>query len=211
MFPLFSYFGFSKSSRFLKITKKTENKTLPIFWVNNLSNYVAQHAWTDSWLDHGQIFDSTFSHVWRCKHCFLPTPQKLGTLFVNTIALTDFFALIFCILFFGLLLRLVFGLFFEIKKNKKLTQNNRKRNKTTRCKPENHLVLFTKKESRQHRHKTMHCLDCKQTTQEIKNKNKNTKQNNYLLTNLTQRNTRITGKTVFFSASTTRNKTIKTG
>ena len=30
------------------------------FIVNNLSNYVAQHAWIDFWLNLGQIFDSTF-------------------------------------------------------------------------------------------------------------------------------------------------------
>ena len=62
--------------------------------------------------------------------------------------------------------------------------------------------LLAKKESRQHRHKTMqlHGLDCKQTTQETKNKNKSIKQQkntNYLLTNLTSKITRIARKTMF--------------
>ena len=113
-----------------------------------------------------------FYRVFSKNNNFVAHPKKLGTLFVNTTALTDLLVLFFCI--FG---SLVFccvhflGVFFWKEwKTKDWTQNNPKINKTTRCKPDNHLVLFTKKESRQHRHKTMqlHCLDYKETTQETK-------------------------------------------
>ena len=76
------------------------------------------------------------------------------------------------------------------------------KNKTTRCKPENHLVLLTKQESGQHRHKTiqLHCLDCKQTTQETRTARTRAQNiNNKLPFNqLNSKNTRIAGKTVFF-------------
>ena len=67
----FFLFWFSKICFFLQVewdfqkkTKEKEDKQLPLFWVKNLSNYVAQHAWTDFWLNLGQIFDSTFSRFW---------------------------------------------------------------------------------------------------------------------------------------------------
>ena len=141
----------------------------------------------------GQIFDSTldrcstillifclFSFLKMCRnHYFysvvspkLPlggSPPKIETLFVNTIALF-FPGPFFCVL--GFLLYPVFWVFL-LKGMTKGTQNNQERNKTTRCKPENHFVLFTK--NRQHRHKTiqLHCLDRKQTTHETKSENKN--------------------------------------
>ena len=129
-----------------------------------------------------------FYSVFSKSHIFVAHPQKLGTLFVNTTALTEFFVCpFFCIFAFWVFCCVrFFGVFFwkEWK-----TQNNQERNKTTRCKPENHLVLFTKKESRQHRHKTMqlHCLDCKQTTQEKTRTKTLSIKTNYLLTNLTSK------------------------
>ena len=54
------------------------------------------------------------------------------------------------------------GLFFERNEKQTKLQSDttqpEKINKTTRCKHKNHIVLFTKKESRQHRHKTMHFI-----------------------------------------------------
>ena len=143
----------------------------------------------------GQMFDSTldrfltqpFSHFWHIflffkvcwnhylyrvssKNCnFVAHPQKLGTLFVNTTALTDFFCAFFCILFSGFLLCPFFCLFWKewkTKKNKHWPQNNQKKKQDHKMQTRKPHSLVTKT-SRQHRHKTMqlHCLDCKQTTQ----------------------------------------------
>ena len=127
----------------------------------------------------GQIFNSTldrfsaqpFSHVWpffpfskyaqttifigfSAKYTiFVAHPQKLGTLFVNTTALTVFFlfVLFFCIFgFWGFCcVRFYGGLFLRgmkkrqnSKKWQNSKQNNKKGKKTTRCKQQNHLVLF---------------------------------------------------------------------
>ena len=176
--------------------------------------------WTDFWLylfhmfapfflAHNMlkpIFYRVFSKIFFVAH-----PKQLRTLFVNTTALTEIFFVLFflpfffggggcCVLFLGVFL-------FERNakhKTKHLNTKQPQRNKTTRCKPENHLVSFTKKESRQltHTHKKrmqLHCLDYKQTTQEAKSKNKRiTYKTNYLLTNLTSQNTNIAEKTMFF-------------
>ena len=65
--PCFSLFVFKNiilsagRTRFKKKkTKRQSRQTITIFWVKNLSDYVAQHAWTHCWLNLGQIFDSTF-------------------------------------------------------------------------------------------------------------------------------------------------------
>ena len=68
---------------------------------------------------------------------------------------------------------------------KKTKKEHRTTNKETRPQDANQKTTqscLQKKESRQHRHKTMllHCLDCKQTTQETKSKNKNIKHKNKL-------------------------------
>ena len=120
----------------------------------------------------GQIFDSTFlaflAHfpffqimfqplfyrVFSRNSILLqPAPPNLGTLFVNTTALTDFFFLcfFFCIFFFffRFFAVSVFVLFLKGRKTIKQTLNTKqqKRNKTTRCKPESHIVLLQKKKA----------------------------------------------------------------
>ena len=65
---------------------------------------------------------------------------------MNTTALTDFFLFFvryFCFLFFLLCPFLSF--LKGMEKTTNWTQNNQRRNKTTRCKLEKHLVLLTKK------------------------------------------------------------------
>ena len=61
-----------ESEIFQKQNKRKENKWLKItiFWVKNLSNYVAQHNWTDFRLNLGQIFDSTILLIF-CLFSFL--------------------------------------------------------------------------------------------------------------------------------------------
>ena len=73
---------------------------------------------------------------------------------MNTTALTDFFlSVFFAFLFFGHFAVSGFlgGLFWEECKNKKQIENktkNRKRRRTTRCKQEDHLVLWQKQQHR---------------------------------------------------------------
>ena len=88
-----------------------------------------------------------------------------------------------------------------LERNEKLKTKQQKRNKTTRCKQENHLVLLQK--SRQHKHEAiqLHCLDWihwKQTTQEQK---KHIKHKSKLPSNQhDSKNTRLVGKNnVFYS------------
>ena len=63
-------------------------------------------------------------------------------------------------------------------KNNKIWRENDNKNKTTRCKQENHLVLLQKKKADNTDIKTiqLHCLERKQTAPEkYKNKSKNIK------------------------------------
>ena len=111
-------------------SKKRKRKTdFSIFMSQNLFNYVAQHNWTDVWLNIFRVF-WTFSfsffffffricwnHNFYCvfsKSTFIA--PKIGTLFVNTTALTDVVSFIFCIFFCFCCVRLLF--FLNEKKNK---------------------------------------------------------------------------------------------
>ena len=112
----------------------------------------------------------------QSKKCiFNPTPQKFGTLFVNTTAPTGKIGMGFS----AFLLLGVFAVsgFWSLqkkagmkKKKPKFKTKQQERSKTTRCKQENHLVLFQKRESRQqHRHKAIQ-LHTSKNKQEHKHK-----------------------------------------
>ena len=123
--------------------------------------------------------------VFSAKICiFKPTPQKLGTLFVNTAALTDFLVLFFSIFAFWGFCGVQFfgGLFLRgMKRLKKKTQNS-KQNKIKERRPQDAnnkttQSCFFKEKTRQHRHKIIQikCLRWKQTTQEKTHKDQNMK------------------------------------
>ena len=77
------------------------------------------------------------------KKCdFIARPQKLGTLFVNTTAQTDFCRFFNIFVFWGFCCVRFWGLFFERNEKHKLITKQQKQNKTTRYKPENHIVLL---------------------------------------------------------------------
>ena len=159
------------------------------FWLNLLDTFLA--------LFHFSKYAETANFiVFSANICiFKPTPKKLGTLFVNTTALTDFvFVRFSCIFaFLGFLLCPFFGVFLERNEKKtKFKRNQQKGKKTTRCKQQNHLVLFLQEKTRQHRHKIIQIkrLKWKQTTQEKKQTRTNTwnwKIYNYLVTNMTNK------------------------
>ena len=89
-------FMFQKYSPFCKenailIKKKKENKKQKntFCWAENLSNYVAQHNWTDFQLNLGQIFSSTillifflFSFLKRCSNPNFYSAFSKNNLFV---------------------------------------------------------------------------------------------------------------------------------
>ena len=85
---------------------------------------------------------------------------------MSTAALTEKNVPFFCI--FGLGVFAVSGFLPFLRgmrkhtKKQNLKKNNRKGNKTTRCKQENHLVWLQKGKRRQHRHKTIQINDLKQ-------------------------------------------------
>ena len=133
-----------------------------------LRNILGPEFWTQPWADFElnlfDIFGPYFPFsknaetpifiVFSAKIPFCkPTPKKLGTLFVNTTALTDFlFVRFFCIfVFFGVCcVRFFGGLFLRGMKKQKKTKfktKQQKGKKTTRCKQQNHLVLFIKREN----------------------------------------------------------------
>ena len=175
VFFFFSFFVFQKSSSICReneIFQKSERKkktNITLFWVETWSNYVAQHAWAEFWRNLGPSFDSTFLTflgpfhfskyaettlfiVFSAKICiFSPPPKKLGTLFVNTTALTDFFLFVRFFLhfaFLGFCCVRFWGVFFERNEKQKKTKFKTKQQKgkiTTRCKQQNHLVLFLRK------------------------------------------------------------------
>ena len=143
----------------------------------------------------GQIFDSTlarfltqpfFSHFWPFfsfskyaetpyfyrafskNRIFVAHPPKLETLFANTAALTELLVLFSAFLFFGGFCCVRYlGLFLKGMKNKIGHKTTKKERRPEDANKKPHTLVYKKKESRQHRHKTMqlHCLDCKQTTQ----------------------------------------------
>ena len=158
-FPLIFLFCVSKVFFFLQgewdFSKKKQKKRrqkITIFWVENLSNYVAQHNWTDFRLNLGQIFGSTILLIF----CFFPfskklkaqTPNFIGfsaqdNIFCspppklrNTICEHNSANWFFCLSFFCIFVFWVFccvwflgGLFWEEWKNKKRQkskQNNKK-------------------------------------------------------------------------------------
>ena len=93
--------------RYFKIAKEKRRHIITIFGVEYLSNYVAQHAGQIFWSQPRPDFDSTFFtflalsscskyaettlFVGFQQNCFFAHPQRLGTLFVNTTALTEVF------------------------------------------------------------------------------------------------------------------------
>ena len=96
---------FSNFSYLFFVSKKTNNCDL--LSQESVHLCCATYTWTDSWLNLGQIFESTFFTFWglfsflkicwnpyyigfQQKWHFVAHPKKLRTLFVNTIALTDF-------------------------------------------------------------------------------------------------------------------------
>ena len=108
---LFSNIFFSLQGEwdFSKKWRKGRRQKLPFFWVKTWSNYVAQHAWTKFWPILGPSLDSscltlfglfsfpkyvetTILGAFQQTSAFFkpaPPPKKIGTLFVNTTALTD--------------------------------------------------------------------------------------------------------------------------
>ena len=168
MFPHCSPSCFSKSSSFCRenetIKRGKRRPKITISWVNNLSNHVAQHTWTDFWLNlftfwpfflYQNMPKPLFCYGFQQSMHFLAHPQKLRTRFVNTTALTDFLTEFYLFLFlhfsFFLFLPCPFlgGLFLKGWQNINWTQNNKKQD--PRCKQEDHLVLYlvlsTKKET----------------------------------------------------------------
>ena len=138
---------------------KRKKTTITICWVKTWSDYVAQllrgmlGPRFDSTLD--QVLTQPFWNVWAIflllrnipKPLFLKGlqqnmhvfahPNQIGTLCVNTIALTDKMSLfqhliVFC---FFLLCPVLFWSFLRGMKNK-TSKQNKKGNKTTRCKQE---------------------------------------------------------------------------
>ena len=118
-----------------------------------------------------------------------PTPQKRGTLFVSTTALTDFivclFFLHFCF-FFVFAVSGFWGVFIlrgmKIQKRQNSKQNNKKRKKTTRCKQQNHLVLLLKKKNQTQTQNNTNQMSKMETNNTRKtNKNQNMKLKNYKL------------------------------
>ena len=96
----------------------------------------------------------------------------------------------FCVLCFVFLLCPVFlvGFFERNEKQNTIIQNqaNRKGNKTTRCKQQNHLVLLQKQTTLTQKNR-IDCLKWKQTTLENTQEQKHeTEQINYLETNMTK-------------------------
>ena len=163
------------------------NKTKkPCLWVENLSNYVAQHTWTDFWLNLAQMFDSTFftclAHfpfskyaettvfIWfSAKMQFCSPPRKIGnTMCEHSRANWILFVLFFCIFAFlcfcCVRFLVVFGEEWKTKKTKfKTKQQRRKDNhKMQTTKPLG--PVFQTRKTRQHRHKTIQikCLKWKQ-------------------------------------------------
>ena len=153
----------------MRISKKNEEnkKTqITLFWVNIWSNYVAQHAWTKSWLNLGSSLDSFFLTFWgplfidkkMLKPLFYsvfsknlhfwsppPPPKIRNTIYEHNCANWCFccpFFLRFC--YFGVFV--VSGSFGRFLRGLKNQQNNQKGKKTTRCKQQNHSVLFSKRE-----------------------------------------------------------------
>ena len=208
-------------------------KICPIM-LRNIIGQISTQPWTDFQLNLFHIFGPFFPFSKyaqtpifigsSAKMPFLwPTPKKLGTLFVNTTALTNFFVcpffLHFC--FWGFCCVQFFGFFFSRNKNKNITMNTKqpKQKQHHKMQTKKPLSLVYKKQSRQHRHKTiqLHCLDCKQTAHETKKQEQNIKHKNtnYLLTNLTSKNTRIAGKTMLLhrlkqNKKQNKNKKLKT-
>ena len=136
---------------------KNKRKNKNIFWVENLSNFVAQHNWTDFQRNLGQIFNSTillifglFSFLKKCRNHyfivfsaknwkFISPPQKLK----NTICEHNCANWFFFVRFFSaFLLFWVFavsgflggGLFWEEWKKQKKDKFKTKQQKTKRKK-----------------------------------------------------------------------------
>ena len=142
--------------RFFKAKQKNDKNT--IFWVKNLSNYVAQHTWTDFWLNLGQIFDSTYftflalfllaqNMLKPLNSIFVAHPQKGNTTCKHNCANWLLFVLFFCMFVYWGFCCVRFWSFFERNEKQKTKtghKTTKKRNKTTRCKQENHLLLLTK-------------------------------------------------------------------
>ena len=107
-----------------------------------------------------------FYSVFSPKLPFGGSPPKKETLFVNTTAFFFSWSFFSAFLFFCLCCVQFFWIFFFERNEKRSTKQPRKKqdHKMQTRKP---LSLVYKK-SRQHRHKIiqLHCLDCKQATQE---------------------------------------------
>ena len=152
---------FEKSSSFCREKERKHKKgsRLTIFRSHKLVNYVAQHAWTSFWLRLGPIVDSgdlTFAgHFWllqtmtkplflQCfqQSAFLSPPQKLR----NTVCEHNRanWTKMFLFRQFSLFESLLCPVFAFLWEEWKIKTNKQKRNKTTRCKQENHLVLLQK-------------------------------------------------------------------
>ena len=121
--------SFSKANR-----KKKTKITIFKIW----SNYVMQHIWTKFWLNLGPSLDSTFLTflaffqnmpkalfygVSRKDLAHLP---KIGTLFVNTAALTEKKLSLFPAFLFFVFVVFGFGFFWEQWKKQTFKQNNEK-------------------------------------------------------------------------------------
>ena len=227
-FFFLSFFAFQKSSSFRKenekgewdFQKETKKTEITILWVTNWSNYDAQHAWTNFDSTLGRFLTRPFWHflavfglskyaeatifvVFSAKmHCLNP-PQKLrNTICEHNCANWEKCCFNQHYWFKGFLPCPVFAFSFEVneKTQQKIKKNNKKE---TRPQDENKkpLNLVAKKEKNKTDTKQFKLFfKWKQTTQEKQTRARNMKLKkiNYLLTNITQNNTRIEGKTMFF-------------
>ena len=152
--------GLSKNRR----EKKTKNdhflsqKSVQSCCATYLDRFLTQ-PWPDIWLDLFRIFGLLFLsrtcwnpdfYRFSAKISFLWPTRKLGTRFVNTTALTDFFVPL-CFFGFGGFCCVRFLVFFLKEWMKqKIGHNTNKKHRTTRCKQKT-LSLVCKK-NRQHGH-----------------------------------------------------------
>ena len=115
-----------------------------ISWVKTWSNYVAQHTWTNCWLNLltflGQfwLFKICWNHyfvVFPATFAFFKAhPPKLRKS-VNTTALTEKNIIFSCIFVFCFCcVRCLVWQEWTSKRHNNWKQNNRKKNKSTRCK-----------------------------------------------------------------------------
>ena len=187
---------------------------LLLLWVRNLSKcssfflfLLFKNLLLSAGINLGQIFDSifftfvrhfpfskyaetTFLWCFQQKCLFSPPPKKLGTLFVNITALTDFLVSFLqcclgfcCVWFFGSFL--LKGVNTPPQTKKTLNTKQPKKKQDHKMQRENHLVLLQKrKQTIQTQNNTTSLFRLQ--TRDTRNKKARTKTLNDLLANITQ-------------------------